>query len=51
MKKLTLFTLLALFITTLSVNAQWELQNPLPTDVLLNDVYFIDSINGWAVGV
>ena len=45
----TFLTITLTFILSCSF-AQWELQNPLPTDVFLKDIYFIDSVNGWAAG-
>lgn len=30
--------------------AQWELQYPIPTDKSLEDVCFVDELNGWIVG-
>jgi photosystem II stability/assembly factor-like uncharacterized protein len=30
--------------------SRWQWQNPLPQGYVLNDVYFIDNQNGWAVG-
>ena len=32
------------------VNAQWESQNPKPSDSPLYDIQFIDENHGWAVG-
>jgi len=34
----------------IAANAQWEFQNPIPTNAELNDIFFIDSNHGWAVG-
>jgi len=48
MKKLALVTLLT--IITTSLIAQWEIQNPIPTNAPLNDIFFIDNNHGWAVG-
>nr|NQU92271.1 T9SS type A sorting domain-containing protein [Bacteroidota bacterium] len=49
MKKFTLFTAILLMSNLLS--AQWIQQNPNYPDTLnLNDVFFIDQINGWANG-
>lgn len=38
------------FLLTLFSFAQWELQYPKPTDNDLEDVCFVDDLNGWAVG-
>jgi len=31
-------------------SAQWEFQNPIPTNAHLNDIFFVDNNHGWAVG-
>ncbi len=54
--KLNILTMLALlWLVSFGVFGQtfeqeWKLQNPIPTLRDLNDVYFADSQNGWAVG-
>ena len=48
MKKLILLS--ALIFTVCTASAQWESQYPLPTGNTLEDVCFIDDLNGWAVG-
>jgi photosystem II stability/assembly factor-like uncharacterized protein len=44
-----LLTFYFLLFTSVSY-AQWELQYPVPTDKDLEDVYFVDDMNGWVVG-
>ncbi len=48
MRKLSLFT--AIILTTSTLIAQWEWQNPYPQSNSLNDVFFINTRLGWAVG-
>ncbi len=48
MRTLKISTLVLLFSITAS--AQWEWKNPRPQANDLNDSYFIDEMNGWAVG-
>jgi len=45
----TLLSFNFLLLTSVSF-AQWELQYPVPTDKNLEDVCFVDDLNGWAVG-
>jgi len=40
-----------LFILSYQISAQWEWQNPKPTGNRIKAIYFIDSLNGIAVGV
>jgi photosystem II stability/assembly factor-like uncharacterized protein len=49
MKKLTFLICLSLF--TVFTQAQWIEQNPLPTALRLNSVYFVDANTGFAVGI
>ena len=48
MKKLAVLSLFILI--TNSIFAQWQWQNPYPQGYDLNDVQFVDSLTGWAVG-
>ena len=48
MKKL--FFTIFLSIIYSSSFAQWELNNPIPTDANLTDIFYVDNNNGWAVG-
>ncbi|MEZ5082578.1 MAG: YCF48-related protein [Bacteroidales bacterium] len=50
MKKLSILTAFLLYFFTFTSFAQWEFQNPIPTNATLNDVQFIDENKGWAVG-
>jgi photosystem II stability/assembly factor-like uncharacterized protein len=50
MKKRFYIIILSIFFYSLTINAQWFLQNPLPTVQNLNDVFFVDSLKGWGVG-
>ncbi len=36
-------------ITTSKSNAQWQIQNPLPTGNDMTGIFFTDSLNGWVV--
>lgn len=49
MKKTAIYILL-LFSIVNTINAQWEWQHPLPQGNGINDVYFVDSQIGFAVG-
>ncbi len=53
MNKLNTFPYILIFIlfrqVTLSAQGTWESVNS-PTDKYLRSVYFVDSLNGWAVG-
>jgi hypothetical protein len=42
--------LLILILMSIRIQAQWELQNPLPQPMDLNAVHFVDPSEGWSVG-
>jgi photosystem II stability/assembly factor-like uncharacterized protein len=46
----TIKIFLLVFILSTTVSGQWEWKNPKPQANDLNDSYFIDEMNGWAVG-
>lgn len=50
MKKLKLFITCFSCLLSFALFAQWEWQNPYPQGYDLNDVQFLDSQIGWAVG-
>jgi photosystem II stability/assembly factor-like uncharacterized protein len=50
MKYLKSLPIIFFCLIQINVDAQWYLYNPQPTDKLLYDVFFSDSLNGWAVG-
>ncbi len=49
-KKNALLTFLFISILSLSTYSQWEFQNPSHTNEEFNDIQFVDTNHGWAVG-